>query len=96
MDEIPSELNSVPSYYFETPDSDPDPELLKLLPEKSLFEQVLDFGLYFVAAFQVRDKIARENILFALIFPIFEPIINFTRKIGTECKRRLWNAVDAF
>jgi len=53
MDEIPSELNSVPSYYFETPDSDPDPELLKLLPEKSLFEQVLDFGLYFVAAFQI-------------------------------------------
>ena len=43
----------IPSYYFETPSSEPDPELLKLLPQKSLFEQVIDFGLYFVAVFQV-------------------------------------------
>ena len=49
----------IPSYYFETPASEPDPELLKLLPQKSLFEQVIDFGLYFVAVFQV----SIENLL---------------------------------
>ena len=46
----------IPSYYFETPASEPDPELLKLLPQKSLFEQVIDFGLYFVAVFQVSNE----------------------------------------
>lgn len=53
MDELPKDPTSLPSYYFQTPSTDPDPELLALLPEKSLFEQVVDFGLYFVAAFQI-------------------------------------------
>lgn len=40
-------------YIFEEPSEEPDPELLALLPKKTLLERVVDFGLYFVAAFQV-------------------------------------------
>ena len=53
MEDTPKDPSSLPSYYFETPSAEPDPELLALLPEKSIFEQIVDFGLYFVALFQV-------------------------------------------
>ena len=65
----------IPSYYFETPASEPDPELLKLLPQKSLFEQVIDFGLYFVAVFQVSN----ENLFVYL--KIYFVILNFKVKL---------------
>jgi len=53
MEDQPKDFNQIPSYYFETPSTEPDPELFALLPEKTLFEQIIDFGLYFVAAFQI-------------------------------------------
>ena len=40
-------------WQFEPASDEPDPELLKLLPKKNLIEQIVDIGLYFVAAFQV-------------------------------------------
>lgn len=43
----------VPEYLFEFPEEQPNPELLKLLPEKSPLEQFVDIGIYFVAVFQI-------------------------------------------
>ena len=54
-DNIADQIETVESnhYLFEPPSDEPDPELLKLLPKKNLIEQIVDIGLYFVAAFQV-------------------------------------------
>jgi len=40
------------NYLFESPASEPSEELLKLLPQKSSLEYLVDFGLHFVALFQ--------------------------------------------
>jgi len=55
VDNIADQIERVESnhYLFEPPSDEPDPELLKLLPKKSLIEQIVDIGLYFVAAFQI-------------------------------------------
>jgi len=55
VDNIVDQIETVESnhYLFEPPSDEPDPELLKLLPKKNLIEQIVDIGLYFVAAFQI-------------------------------------------
>lgn len=55
VDNIVDQIETVESnhYLFEPPSSEPDPELLKLLPKKNLIEQIVDIALYFVAAFQI-------------------------------------------
>jgi len=55
VDNIADQIETVESnhYLFEPPSDEPDPELLKLLPKKNLIEQIVDIGLYFVAAFQI-------------------------------------------
>ena len=52
MEELPDSAE-VPEYLFSIPEEEPNPELLKLLPEKSTLEQFVDVGIYFVAVFQV-------------------------------------------
>ena len=52
MDDLP-DPNDVPEYLFSIPEEEPNPELLKLLPQKSTLEQFVDVGIYFVAVFQV-------------------------------------------
>ena len=52
MEELP-DPSEVPEYLFSIPEEEPNPELLKLLPEKSTLEQFVDVGIYFVAVFQV-------------------------------------------
>ena len=49
------DIENLPEYFFEFPEANVDPRLLALLPQKSFFEQVIDIGLYFVAAFQVSE-----------------------------------------
>jgi len=55
VDNIADQIETIESnhYLFEPPSDEPDPELLKLLPKKNLIEQIVDVGLYFVAAFQI-------------------------------------------
>jgi len=52
MEELPDPAD-VPEYLFSIPEEEPNPELLKLLPEKSTLEQFVDVGIYFVAVFQI-------------------------------------------
>ena len=52
MEELP-DPSEVPEYLFSIPEEEPNPELLKLLPQKSTLEQFVDVGIYFVAVFQV-------------------------------------------
>jgi len=55
MEELP-DPSEVPEYLFSIPEEEPNPELLKLLPQKSTFEQFVDVGIYFVAVFQVLSQ----------------------------------------
>jgi len=52
MEELP-DPSEVPEYLFSIPEEEPNPELLKLLPEKSTLEKFVDVGIYFVAVFQI-------------------------------------------
>lgn len=79
VDNIVDQIETVEAshYLFEPPSDEPDPELLKLLPKKSLIEQIVDIGLYFVAVFQV-------VCFLALIFLKDESKENTDKKSETE------------
>ena len=63
MEALPDPAD-VPEYLFSIPEEEPNPELLKLLPEKSTLEQFVDVGIYFVAVFQVFGLFINPSHLF--------------------------------